>query len=187
MDAWLVSYCQEGGWGKWKNRFRGYERDGWKDGSKGRGLDMYYNKYYLPQCLDYARQTRLNEYGPTLPMSVHMVMSVHVGEPVLVWHAASGLKEPTSSAWCLTISHFFSLFSVDHPFISPHLLLAPSVSLGSWVSLSFWGQPQHAALPGSHGLQLNILMSLPSCVVQLSSIALLIDDDSKSHLVIRHV
>lgn len=30
------------------------------------------------------RQTRLNEYGPSLSMSVHMVMSVHVGEPVLV-------------------------------------------------------------------------------------------------------
>lgn len=78
-----------------------------KMGAKEEDFDMYYNRYYLPQCLDYARQTRLNEYGPTLPMSVHMVMSVHVGEPVLVWHAASGLKEPTLSAWCLTMSHFF--------------------------------------------------------------------------------
>lgn len=35
----------------------------------------------LPRCLD---RLGSNEYGPSLPMSVHMVMSVHVGEPVLV-------------------------------------------------------------------------------------------------------
>lgn len=34
----------------------------------------------------------LNEYGPSLPIRVHMVMSVHAGEPVLVWHAASGFQ-----------------------------------------------------------------------------------------------
>lgn len=58
--------------------------------------------------LNFIWWTPINEYGPFLSMSVHMIMSVHVGEPVIVWHATSCIKDPTFSAWCLPISHYSS-------------------------------------------------------------------------------
>lgn len=38
-----------------------------------------------------------NEYGPPLPMSVHMLTSVHVGVAVPVLHSASRLRELTDA------------------------------------------------------------------------------------------
>lgn len=54
----------------------------------------------------------------------------------------------------------FFIFSVDLPLFSRHSFLSPcqlSFSL-------FLGFRQHVALSGSHGVRLNTLMSLPSCV-----------------------
>lgn len=71
-------------------------------------------------------------------MSVHMVMSVHVGEPVLVWHAASGLKEPT----------LFSLLPDHEPFFF-YLL--------SWSPIHF---PSFAPLPLCLSWQLSFSLFL---------------------------
>lgn len=71
-------------------------------------------------------------------MSVHMVMSVHVGEPVPVWHAGSGLKEPT--LWRLLLPGHQSLLfisSVDLPY-PPHSLIFPRLTQQLSFSLLFW-------------------------------------------------
>lgn len=114
MDYWMVTV-----WGKVKVTF-GYVGDWRKDENHS--------------FLNFIWWTLINEYGPSLSMSVHMVMSVHVGEPVFVWHATSSIKELTFSAWCLTISHYSSppihFCSLTHfPSFSEHLTF--SLCLGA--------------------------------------------------------
>lgn len=87
-----------------------------------------YEVWYHSVFLNWKSQLDLMDSGEWIwpfsahERSVHMIMSVHVGEPVPVWHAASGLKEPTLWAWSLTISHYSSspqLISHYFPLIIP--------------------------------------------------------------------
>ena len=57
--------------------------------------------------------------------------------------------------------------SVDLPFISPSCIPLPLLT--SLMSFSlFLGHCQHVAFSGSHGVRLNTLMLLPSCVLDAS-------------------
>lgn len=88
--------------------------------------------------LNFTWWTPINEYGPSLSMSVHMFTSVHVGEPVIVWHATSSLKEPP---------HLFSLMPDHQP-----LLFIPSLTPHSFLLIIrfslFHRAPELFALPG---------------------------------------
>lgn len=91
----------------------------------------------------------VNEYGPSLAMYMHMVMSVHVDELVPVWHAAAGLKQPTLWAWPSFI-HLFSLITCSFPFFYSSVLFHWAVKFHIVLRLR-----QHVAFLGSNGVQLS--------------------------------
>lgn len=108
----------------------------------------------------------MNEYGPSL-----RIECAHGHERARWWACVC----VTCCFW-FKGTHLVSLMpdhqpllfisSVDLPFISPLSFLSP-FSPRSCFSL-FLGHCQHVAFSGSHGVRLNTLMLLPSCVFSSS-------------------
>lgn len=147
VDSWKMDYWMVTVWGKLKWIV------GICWGSKERWKSLSF--------LNVIWWTPINEYGPSLSMSVHMVTSVHVGEPVIVWHATSSLKETPPpfqpDAWPSAITL--------HP-------LLPHIQFCSLTHFPYFTEQlnfllclcQHVAFAGSHGVLLNTLILLPSDV-----------------------